>query len=246
MADTDQSRAQQDAKGWIARLRQANGKLRAGDDTNGLSASEMDVLLLIAENPGQPLSWIEQASGRSTSGIQRVLKGLGVTDRFGNPGVELIEEITDPGRSNRKLYFVTKKGRTRVVDALTVLMGHCPENSVSATATEYIEGLKAERSQQQPRVITNSFPAYLVANAKRSLRQKGVSVGKHTIAFPLLPAERILDEIEAWLNDKGGKLHRMPNLARPEGMALADLPDRHEQFHFMLRFRGTNPMREKD
>ena len=51
------------------------------------------------------------------------------------------------------------------------------------------------------------------------------------------PALPIIEEIADWVTDKQGALHRLPDVAKPDGMALADLPSSEEQFHFVVRFR---------
>ena len=53
----------------------------------------------------------------------------------------------------------------------------------------------------------------------------------------LRPALPIIVEIADWVTDKQGALYRLPDVAKPDGMALADLPSSEEQFHFVVQFR---------
>src|SRR4051812_41037818 len=95
---------------WIAALRSANDVIRLENHTPDLSTWLVKVLLLIAETPAQPLSWIQRESGLTTSGTQRVLLALGPVDRFGKPGMGLVEDLTDPQSGHRKIYFLSEQG----------------------------------------------------------------------------------------------------------------------------------------
>jgi len=53
----------------------------------------------------------------------------------------------------------------------------------------------------------------------------------------LRPALPVIEEIADWVTDKQGALYQLPDVAKPDGMALADLPSSEEQFHFVVRFR---------
>ena len=53
----------------------------------------------------------------------------------------------------------------------------------------------------------------------------------------LRPALPIIEDIADWVTDKHGALYRLPDVAKPDGMALADLPSSEEQFHSVVRFR---------
>ena len=53
----------------------------------------------------------------------------------------------------------------------------------------------------------------------------------------LRPALPIIEEIADWVTDKQGALYQLPDVAKPDGMALADLPSSEEQFHSVVRFR---------
>lgn len=221
----------------VGAFRRANDTIRTCTGVPDLSASWVQVLLLIAETPAQPLSWIERESGLRTSSAQRVLLALGQTDRFGKPGLDLIEDITDPRHGARKLYFLTVKGRSLMAEVLGALTGEQQTTYAVPTGEEYISRFEAEQAARPARVDVKAFTSQEVATGKRALLRRGKKVGPHIVAFPLAPASSLLDEIEAWLGERGGTLHRLPTVAKPDGMAIADLPIPAEQVHFHFRWR---------
>src|SRR3954452_20119193 len=91
----------------IAALRRAIDVIRCTNDMPDLSSAWVQVLLAVAETPAQPLSWIARESGLTSSGAHRVLLALSDKGRFGQPGLGLVEDIADPRRGNRRLYFLT-------------------------------------------------------------------------------------------------------------------------------------------
>ncbi|WP_462119151.1 MarR family winged helix-turn-helix transcriptional regulator [Methylorubrum extorquens] len=202
-----------------------------------LSASWVQVLLLVAERPGQPLASIEQEVGLRTSSAQRIVLALGRVDRFGNPGLGLVEDVADPRHGTRKLYFLTEKGRSLITDVLTALMDEQSSTFATTTAAEFLARCEAEQAAKPVRVNVKAYTPQEVATGKRSLLRKGIKVGQHIVAFPLIPASKIIDEIDEWVADQGGVLHRLPGVSKPDGMAIADLPDEHIQFYFHMRWR---------
>ncbi len=53
----------------------------------------------------------------------------------------------------------------------------------------------------------------------------------------LRPALPIFEAIADRVTDKQGALYRLPDVAKPDGMVIADLPSSEEQFHFVVRLR---------
>src|SRR3954447_25846282 len=95
----------------IGALRRAIDVIRCTNKMPDLSSAWVQVLLAVAETPAQPLSWIARESSLTSSGAHRVLLALSDKGRFGQPRLGLIADIADPRRSNRRLYFLTEKGR---------------------------------------------------------------------------------------------------------------------------------------
>jgi DNA-binding MarR family transcriptional regulator len=196
----------------------------------------IQVLLLIAETPAQPVSWLAQEMQMSVSGVQRVLLNLSAVDRFGRPGPALVEQISDPLHSNRKLLFLTGKGRALVNDAVAVLSDRQGAPVSILTADDYIK--QHEKADDGRRgIFLNAYTPQQVATAKRSLRRKSIEVGRHVIAFPLQPAQPFIPEIRTWLDERGGALWELEDVGKPDGMALAELPNSDEEFAFVVTFR---------
>ena len=220
----------------IGSLRRANDVLRRGFSEADLSMGSVQALLLIAETPAQPISWLAREMQMSVSGVQRVLLSLSAVDRYGRSGPALVEQISDPQRVNRQLLFLTMKGRALVNEALTVLTGGQCEQIPASTVEDFFK--QHERIDNDQRgVLLAAYTPQQVATAKRSLRRKGIQVGPHMVAFPLRPARSFLSEIKTWLDERGGRLRELEDVGKPDGMALVELPSSDEKFAFVVTFR---------
>ncbi|MBP1180908.1 hypothetical protein [Methylobacterium sp. PvR107] len=230
---------EEEPKARVAALRRANEVLRAETGVMDLSASWVQVLLCVAEQEAQPLSAIERASGLRTSSAQRILLGLGRTDRFGKPGLNLIEDIVDPRHGTRKLYFLSDKGRTLLTKVAKACGWTGSGNYPARTGSEFLERFAAEQRSTPAYVDTMAFSPQEIATGKRSLsRRKPDGIGTHIVAFPLAPALSVIGEIKEWLDEHGGELHELKSVAKPTGMAIVDLPSAKDEVHFRLRWHG--------
>lgn len=221
----------------IASVHHVVSTIRKSLDAPELPSAWVDVLLFIAHRPAEPLASIVIGSGLNGSSAQKVLLALGAENRFGKPGLGVIEDIADPLHGKRKLYFLSVKGRALMAKVLTSLTGDNHETYNTLTSQDFLDKHKRVEGAKSPRVLVKSFSPQEVATGKRSLLRKGIQVGPHIVAFPLTPADAIIDEIDEWVREQGGCLHRLPNIGKPRGMAIADLPIPQEQVHFHLRWR---------
>lgn len=220
----------------LSLLRRANDVLRRAFSATDLSMGSIQALLLIAETPAQSVSWVAQEMQMSVSGTQRVLLNLSAVDRLGRPGPALVEQIVDPLNSNRKLIFLTEKGRELVNNAVAVFTDQSNDAIPILTADDYIK--QHEKTDDDRRgILLNTYTPQQVATAKRSLRRKGIEVGRYVIAFPLQPARPFIPEIRTWLDERRGKLWELEDVSKPDGMAVAELPNPDEQFAFVVTFR---------
>ncbi|MHC2017714.1 hypothetical protein [Methylobacterium sp. CM6247] len=130
-----------------------------------------------------------------------------------------------------------------MADVLTILAGQRHSQYEVQTAEEFVDQHIAGH-EQKSEIQLNAYTPQQVATAKRALRRKGIEVGSYVIAFPLQPAQSLLEEIREWLFDNGGRLHELEDVGKPDGMAVVDLLSRDEQFAFVVRFRL--PQRSND
>ncbi len=227
----------QGSSSLIGAMRRANEVIRRANGKSDLSLAAVQMLLLIAEKPGESVSWLAQESGLSISGAQRVLSALGKADRQGRPGPTLIEEVADPHRLNRNLLFLSENGRDLIVKVMYILNNNQQLSYDKMTASIFKDQV-FNNGQRGARVIIGEYSPQQVATAKRSLKRKKIEVGRYLVAFPLQPARDMLEEIDQWIRDRSGFLRQLPEVGKPEGMAIADLPTKAEQFEFVLRFRS--------
>ena len=61
--------------------------------------------------------------GVTQPGIARITADLGQTNRYGEPGLGLIEAVPDENEPRRHLYTLTDRGRQRMIQLLTPLYG---------------------------------------------------------------------------------------------------------------------------
>jgi hypothetical protein len=206
-----------------------------------LPAAWVDVLLVVAIKPALPLSLIGEESGLPSTSVQRALLALGATERLGRPGPGLIEDITDPRHSARKLYFLTSKGRAVMAEILSAMTGESIPVYGAPTGREYLARFETEARNEFDElgyVDPKAFTAQIVTVGKRALLRRGKEVGPHIVAFPLAPAFKAIKTIEAWAGEQGGTLYRLPSIAKPDGMVIVDLPHAELQVVFHLRWRG--------
>lgn len=234
IAETDQT-----SIAPIAAMRRAYDLIRRALGVTDLPAAWICVLLLVAEQEAQPLSWIERESGLSLSTVQRTLLALGSTDRYGKPGLDLIERISDPRHATKKIYFLTPSGKALIAKVVTVLTGDQAAAFDKPTAKEYLARFEAEQKSGEKFLDVKAFSPQVVATGKRSLRRSGQSVGPHVVTFPLAPAKTMLKEIDRWLEmNGGGQIYILDKISKPEGMVMVDLPSAEAQVWFILRWYG--------
>ena len=221
----------------LGAFRRAQDIIRSAVGVPDLSATWIQVLLLVAERPAQPLSAIEAEAKLGTSTAQWIIRALGETDRTGRPGLGLIDDVADPRNASRKLYFLTEKSRALMAEVLTELTGEPHRTYAVETALEFQERLEREQVAKPSRVDVKAFTPQMITSGKRSLARKGIEVGLHLVAFPLRPANKIIEEVDQWVRAHNGTLHRLPNVIKPDGMAIADLPDKDVQFWFHMTWR---------
>ncbi|MGH1587293.1 hypothetical protein ACRBEV_01775 [Methylobacterium phyllosphaerae] len=220
----------------VRTVRRANDVLRRALPATDLSMGSVQALLLIAETPAQPISWLAQEMQMSVSGAQRLLLNLSATDRSGRAGPALVEQVADPRRNNRNLLLLTNRGQALIDEVLTVLFGPGDYKRDIVSADKFKEQPQS-CDEQRSRIILNAYTPQQVATAKRSLRRRGIEVGRYVTAFPLQPAQPFIPEIRTWLDERGGALWELEDVGKPDGMALAELPNSDEQFAFVVTFR---------
>lgn len=231
------------AQRWhIGSLRRANEVLRQANIASNLSIGSIQALLLIAETPAQPISWVAREMQMTISGVQRVLLTLSTTDRLGRSGPGLIEEVQDPQRRNRKLILLSPKGRTVIEDVLTILTGQNAQ--YETTEIERLAEQQTIEPEKNKAIRLNACTPKQIGNAKRALLQQGRDIGKYIVSFPLRPAQPFIPEILEWLDKRGGQLYSVENVAKPDGIALIDFPDENQQFAFVMEFR--QPLSSED
>lgn len=231
--------SEKEQRAVVGALRRAYDVLRSETGMPDLSASWAHVLLLIAEHPGKTLSWIESETGMRTSSAHRIVAALGGTTQHGKTGLGLIESVADPRHATRKLFFLTLKGRATVSAMLSALTGINESSYAAPTAEEYLRQFESEQAAQPARVDVQVIGPQEIANAKRALARRGDLVGPHIVAFSMALAAPIMKEIKEWVEEgQGGKLHLVPTVGKPQGVAIADFPSAEHQVFFYLRWRG--------
>lgn len=116
-----------DERGRIDRLARWVGLLKA-ETTDSLSIEMIEVLLLVAREPGLSVIEVAERMGNARATASRQLLDLSIkrrsqvaengrTDGFG-----LIEQMTDPADLRLKRYRLSPKGE-RIAHAFTKLMG---------------------------------------------------------------------------------------------------------------------------
>lgn len=230
------SDAQRDPREWIASFRSANEVLRSETGVPDLSASWVQILLFVAEQGGQPLSAIERAVGMRTTSAQRAVQALSSEDRNGRDGLGLIEGVVDPRHGSRKLYFLSPEGQRLITKILNALTGTSNKVYQAETGGEYLRRLAEEQAKRPPLIDLKKFTPQEVATGKRSLARKGVTLGPHTVAFPLAPATLAIHDMKIWTKEVGGELYELVNVGRPDGMVIVDLPNKQVEIFFRLRW----------
>lgn len=203
-----------------------------------LPAAWVDVLLVVALKPALPLSRIEEESGLPSTSVQRALLALGATERLGKLGPGLIEDIADPRHGARKLYFLTAKGRTVMAEILSAMTGENVRVYDAPTVSEYLTGFDDRRADQLGGVDPKAFTPQTVMVGKRSLLRKGIQTGPYTVSFPLIRAGDWIGPLKEWVEERGGKVHLLPKIAKPQGMVIVDLPDADCQVQFHMHWFG--------
>ncbi|MHB2208023.1 MarR family winged helix-turn-helix transcriptional regulator [Methylobacterium sp. CM6257] len=233
-------RSEQSSVSLVASMRRAHDLIRRALGATDLPAAWIAILLLVAEKEAQTIGWLEKESGLSLSTVQRTLLALGKSDRYGRPGLDLVESIADPRHGSRKIHFLTRKGRDLMSEVVAILARDPHSKLDVRTASEYMASFERERADKPQRIDIKAFSPQVVATGKRSIQRKyNEKVGSHIVAFPYAPAKSIIDAISDWVDDHKGKIYILDNVAKPDGMVIVDLPDEHEQFHFVLMWRGA-------
>lgn len=231
------SRDSGDPRKVIGALRCATETIRSAVGGADMPASWIAILLSIAEAEAQPLSELKRQVGLQTSTVLRIVYALGKEDRFGKPGLNLIEEIADPRHATRKLYFLSAAGRRLMAEVVCAVTGGGGQDYPVSTGSEFAARFAVEQANRVGHADIKAFTPQQVAKGKRSLARRNISVGPYAVGFPLLLARPDIEAIKRWVEEEyGGKVYELPGVAKPDGMVIADLPDETAQFWFYIRW----------
>ena len=81
------------------------------------------MLLQVAMNPGMRMTELEEITGFTHAAVSRNMLVLSEWRTVGQAGLNLVEPIDDPVDRNRKLLFLTPKGRKYMEGILAELTG---------------------------------------------------------------------------------------------------------------------------
>ena len=83
----------------------------------------LQTLLAVARQPGITMQELGEILGTSQASCSRNVAALGKWHKFGEPGLDLVDAIEDPVERRRKIIFLTPKGRVRVQEVLSAMIG---------------------------------------------------------------------------------------------------------------------------
>ncbi|UXN69609.1 MarR family transcriptional regulator [Devosia neptuniae] len=72
---------------------------------------QADILLSVAMRPGLTMADLTKMTGLSHASVSRNIAALSEYHRLGKPGLNLIEAVTDPRETRRRLIYLTTKGK---------------------------------------------------------------------------------------------------------------------------------------
>jgi DNA-binding MarR family transcriptional regulator len=72
---------------------------------------QADILLSVAQRPGLTMADLTKMTGLSHASVSRNIAALSEYHRLGKPGLDLIEAVTDPRETRRRLIYLTTKGK---------------------------------------------------------------------------------------------------------------------------------------
>lgn len=81
---------------------------------------QAEVLIAIANKPGITMSDLAKRTGLSQSSISRNIAALSKFHRIGKPGLDLVEAVTDPRETRRRLVYLTTNGKMHVTKLFRV------------------------------------------------------------------------------------------------------------------------------
>lgn len=123
----------------------------AGDK---FSLVAFEVFLSVALAPAQTTELLAEESGLTASGLSRILANLGRVNRFGEPGLGLVEGVRDPYEPRRTIYFLTEKGRDTMTELLRIIEDVPPEEVAPYPAVlsrEFLDNWKPDPSRFKQR-----------------------------------------------------------------------------------------------
>ena len=82
---------------------------------------QADVLLAIAAKPGLTMNELSKLTGLSQSSISRNVSAMSKYHRLGKEGLNLVEAVTDPRETRRRLVYLTPHGKMFITKLLRTL-----------------------------------------------------------------------------------------------------------------------------
>lgn len=73
---------------------------------------QADILLSVAQNPGLTMADLTKMTGLSHASVSRNIAALSEYHRLGKPGLNLVEAVTDPRETRRRLIYLTTQGKS--------------------------------------------------------------------------------------------------------------------------------------
>lgn len=76
-----------------------------------MQLQQVDVLMIVAQNPGVTVNDIQKKAGLSQSAASRNILALSEWRKAGEPGFNLVESVRDPREPRRSLVFLKPAGK---------------------------------------------------------------------------------------------------------------------------------------
>jgi DNA-binding MarR family transcriptional regulator len=111
------------------------------EDDNEMPVHRAGMLLDIALQPGITIAELQKRYGFTQPATARNVAALSEWRKLGEAGLGLVAGVDDPAFANRKIYFLTPKGRKRVERALARATGRDDIKLEVPTPAEYVAAI---------------------------------------------------------------------------------------------------------
>lgn len=112
---------------------------------------QAEVLIAIANKPGLTMTGLATLTGLSQSSISRNIAAMSKFHRLGKPGLDLVEAVTDPRETRRRLVYLTAKGKMYVTQLFRVFDANYSIDKDTDARLEVIEAHEAALAERKGR-----------------------------------------------------------------------------------------------